>query len=498
MLQEYSIKRICIVLLFLCTVLAAGNVSAAGPFGERASVIAGTWYPAEPGELKIMINSFLTRTSATSSSDGKDELMGLVVPHAGYAYSGQVAAYGYDLLQKQHFDTIVIIGPSHRAAFDYVSVYDQGGYRTPLGLVPVDTEFIDRLKMQDPKLHYVSRAHKQEHSVEIQLPFLQIVQPGCRIVPLVMGSQNIATCETLAAALADTIRSFTGKKRVLLVASSDLSHYYDADTAKEKDRRIVNALNSLSPDNLLQCLATRSCEACGGGAILTVMKALMRLGANKSVVLKYGDSGDTTGDKQRVVGYLAAAIFKISAQSSGTKMQRVSLADRKLLHEIARQSIKARLDGKPYVLPKIRSALLNEPGAAFVTLKKNGQLRGCIGYIVAREPLAESVSEMALAAAFEDPRFPPLQKSEYGELHYEISVLTPLRRIEDPQQVRVGTHGVLLRKGGHSGLLLPQVPVEYGWNLEEFLDNTCRKAGLPKACWKDEATEIYTFSAEVF
>ena len=291
-------------------VLVAEPASASADSGERESVIAGTWYSADPGELKSMIKTFLDQANPSISPDSKDTLMGLVVPHAGYAYSGPVAAYGFKMLENKHFDTIVIIGPSHRAAFDYVSVYDKGGYRTPLGLVPLDTEFIDMLKVHDARLRYLPKAHRQEHSIEIELPFLQVVQPGCRIVPLAMGEQSMSVCESLAVALSETIRSFAGKKRVLLVASSDLSHYYDAETAKEKDRRIINALNSLNPDNLLQCLATRSCEACGGGPILTVMKSLMRLGANKGVVLKYGDSGDTTGDTQRVVGYLAAAILK--------------------------------------------------------------------------------------------------------------------------------------------------------------------------------------------
>lgn len=483
----------------LCVLPAAGNVFAAANSGERASVIAGTWYPGDSAALKAQIKSFLSQ-ARTDGPEG--QIMGMVVPHAGYVYSGPVAAFGYNLLQKQQFDTVVVIGPSHRAAFEYVSVYDQGGYRTPLGLAELDMEFITALKKNDPRLQYVTKAHEEEHSVEIQLPFLQIVQPRCRIVPLVMGAQNIATCRALAAALAETIRGFAGKKRVLLVASSDLSHYYDTATAAKKDGLIVDALNQLSPESLLQCLASRSCEACGGGPILAMLQACLQLGADKGVVLKHGDSGETSGDTQRVVGYLSAVIMKTKSedgeQDPPEATQRVGQADRKQLHAIARQAIKARLDGKPHALPATQSALLKAPGAAFVTLKKHGQLRGCIGHIIAREPLAQTVAEMAVAAAFNDPRFPPLKKAEYADLDYEISVLSPLQRISDPEQVRVGTHGLLMRQGGFSGLLLPQVPVEYGWNREMFLRNTCRKAGLPMDCWKDKTTEIYVFSAEVF
>ncbi len=485
------------VLLMFC--MAAGPLAEADAM-ERKSVVAGAWYPGDPNELRAVLNSFLQQADVSIAGQGREGLRALVVPHAGYVYSGPVAAYAYKLLERQKYDTVVIIGPSHRAAFDKVSVYDQGGYRTPLGLVSLDTEFINALKRNDSGVRYVPKAHKEEHSIEIQLPFLQVVQPGCRIVPLIMGSQDRATCESLAKALAKTIEEFAGKKRVLLVASSDLSHYYDSETATEKDRRIISALNTLNPDNLQACLANRSCEACGGGPVLAVMKASMLLGADKGLVLKYGDSGDITGDKQRVVGYLAAAVFGTKSRNHAVapEPRRVSPAERTLLHTIARKSIEARMDGKPYVLPEKLSPLLLAHGAAFVTLKKDGRLRGCIGHIIAREPLARTVSEMAKAAAFEDPRFPPLKKEELAGLSYEISVLTPLKKIQNPEDVHVGVHGVLMRRGGHSGLLLPQVPVEYGWDRETFLQNTCRKAGMPADCWQDKSTEIYIFSAEVF
>ena len=462
------------------------------------SVIAGSWYPDSPNELRDTINAFLDGVPKRELSG---ELVSLISPHAGYAYSGQVAAYAYKLLRNHKFDTVIIIAPSHHAAFSGISVYDQGGYRTPLGLVPLDRDLIRELKDKDTDIHYVPEAHAREHSLEIQLPFLQTVMPGFKLVPLVMGDQSYATCKRLADAVAQCSRG----KSVLIVASSDLSHFHSYQQAKELDQVIIDHVTKFDPQGLSYDLARGKCEACGGGPIVTALLASRELGANATDVLYSANSGDVTGDRSRVVGYLAAAIYKGTEPKKTLKEQKqagidlgLSTEDKALLHRIAKESIEAHCAGKEPPTFEVSSARLKESRGAFVTLHKNGELRGCIGHIIGDRSLAETVAEMAVAAAFQDPRFPPVTADELPDLDIEISAMTPLRRITDVEEIQVGRDGIIVQQDGHSGLLLPQVATQYGWDRETFLDYTCRKANLPPDAWKDKNTTIYIFSADVF
>lgn len=505
-----TVKQNWLLVLLLTTVLFAfgllqttGTAVSAGEKGSQdglvhESVIAGSWYPDSPTELRSTINAFLNNVPDRKLSG---QLVSLISPHAGYAYSGQVAAYAYKLLRKQKFDTVVIVAPSHHAAFSGISVYDRGSYRTPLGPVPLDRNLIRELKDKDADIRYVPEAHAREHSLEIQLPFLQMVMPGFKLVPLVMGDQSYATCKRLADALAQCSRG----KSVLIVASSDLSHFHTYQQAKELDQVIIDHVTKFDPQGLSYDLAIGKCEACGGGPIVTALLASRELGANQADVLYSANSGDVTGDRSRVVGYLAAAIYKSTERTKTPKEHKqagidlgLSAEDKALLHRIAKESIEARLAGKEPPAFKVTSARLKESRGAFVTLHKNGELRGCIGHIVGDRPLAETVSEMAVAAAFQDPRFPPVTADELPDLDIEISVMTPLRQITDIKEIQVGRNGIIVQQGMHSGLLLPQVATEYGWDRETFLDYTCRKANLPPDAWKDKNTTIYIFSADVF
>ena len=476
----------------------AAAATGAGAEQPRESVIAGSWYPASPEVLKRTIESFL---DAVPAAQPTGELIALIAPHAGYAFSGPVAAHAYKQLAGRKFDSVIVIAPSHHAAFDGVSVYDQGGFRTPLGLVPLDRELVEKLKQQSSKIRYVAEGHAREHALEIQLPFLQMVLPGFKLVPLVMGDQRYETCSWLAEVLASASRG----KSVLLVASSDLSHFHNYDQAKLLDQVVIDDVRDFNPQALGFHLASGKCEACGGGPIITALMAAQLLGANHAEVINYANSGDVTGDRSRVVGYLAAALYKqANAAEAGAKAQKVgvdlglSAADKELLHRIARNTIEAKCRGEKTAAIETSSPVLQEHRGAFVTLKKHGELRGCIGHIIGDRPLLQTVAEMAAAAAFQDPRFLPVSRDELPNLDIEISVLTPPRQISNTDEIQVGLHGIILQQGGRSGLLLPQVASEYGWDRETFLQQTCRKAGLPADAWKDQQTRIYIFSAEVF
>ncbi len=465
----------------------------------RESVIAGSWYPGKASRLQQEVQGFLNRASG---ADLQGQLMALISPHAGYRYSGQVAAYSYKLLEEQKFSSVVVIAPSHRSYFKGVSVYDRGGYRTPLGVVSLDRELISAMKQREIRIQYVPEAHTQEHSLEIQLPFLQVVMPDFKLVPLVMGNQDFTTCKWLAEAVADTVKN----KSVLIVASSDLSHFHPYKQAKRLDQVVVDKVNDFDPKGLSDDLASGHCEACGGGPMVTAMLVANRLGANKSRVLHYANSGDITGDHSGVVGYMAAALWADAEKIKGEnpKNQRVGVDlglspdEKTQLLKIVRNVIEAQCRGEKVYEPKLTSATLNEHRGAFVTLRKDGKLRGCIGHIRAEKPLVKTVAEMAEAAAFHDPRFPPVTAEELELLEYEISVLTPFKRISNVKDIQVGVHGIYIKRGSYAGLLLPQVATEWGWDRTTFLEHTCTKAGLPEDAWKDKKTEIYIFSADVF
>jgi hypothetical protein len=327
--------------------------------------------------------------------------------------------------------------------------------------------------------------------------------PQAKLVPLIMGAQDQATCRWLAQAIAQAVQG----QPVLIVASSDLSHFHSYEEAKRLDRVVVEHIERFDPEGLARSLQSGECEACGGGPVITALLAAKQLGANRAKVLNYANSGDVTGDHSRVVGYLAAALYaeqgvggRLGAppERPSAKDFGLSAEDRQLLHRIAKQQIEARCKDQPApALPQCSKAL-EQPRGAFVTLKRHGRLRGCIGHIVGNRPLPETVAAMALAAAFQDRRFPQLEEQELADLEIEISVLTPLQQISDPEKIQVGVHGIFLTQGQRSGLLLPQVATEQGWDRATFLEQACRKANLPTTAWRDPDTKIYIFSAEVF
>ncbi len=457
----------------------------------RPPAVAGAFYPEDPAILQADIDAFLAKASPPEI---KGEIKALIVPHAGYIYSGQVAAFAYKALEGQSYPTVIVIAPSHRFPLRGASIYKGEGYQLPGGVVPIQQELSQRIAQESKLIDFVPAAHAGEHSLEVQLPFLQRVQPGFQLVPIIMGSQDWKTCHQLARAIVQGVKG----ERVLLVASSDLSHYHSYARAEELDKIVQDYINNFDPEGLSKAVAGGDCEACGAGPIITAMLAARQLGADSARVLHYANSGDVGGSRAQVVGYLAAALYAGFSEQVEAVDTGLSAGDKELLRQIARTAIESKLRGEPPPVCEITSPVLKEKRGGFVTLKKQGRLRGCIGYIQALKPLYQTVAEMAEAAAFDDPRFPPVRVDELPELELEISVLTPLEQIRDIEEIEVGRHGLYLQRGGMSGLLLPQVATEYNWDRLTFLQQTCLKAGLPTDAWQDEDTKIFTFSADIF
>jgi len=274
----------------------------------RASILAGTWYPGTRDALAKNIQGLLRGVEAPNLSG---QLMAIIVPHAGYKYSGPVAAHAYQLLKKRQFKRVILVGPSHHVAFRGVSVNLQSGYETPLGIVPVDLETAKKILNSGPDIRWYKEAHAREHSLEIQLPFLQSVLHNFEIVPIVMGQQDLDTCLNLANVLAKALGNAEG---TLLLASSDLSHYHTDTQARALDSQFIEDTRAFDPQGLARDLSLGKCEACGGGPVISVM-----LAADRAVVLNYGNSGDATGDYSRVVGYLAGALIRSSDRDQHLK-----------------------------------------------------------------------------------------------------------------------------------------------------------------------------------
>ncbi|MBD3276924.1 MAG: AmmeMemoRadiSam system protein B [Candidatus Aegiribacteria sp.] len=459
----------------------------------RPSAVAGMFYPADPGALSTMVDSLL----AISETPSRPGIVAGVVPHAGYVYSGATASDFYVSLEDEEFDLVVIAGPSHQVRFDGFSLYEGNAYSTPLGEVQVAEDVVRRLQASHPSAAFVPEAHESEHSIEVQLPFLQrVLQPGFEIVPVVVGNvehQQIGY-------LAELILAEAYGRRILVIASSDLSHYPTLELAESVDSTTVEAilegdvqefLNRTSPENLPSGLGTFTC---GRLPIALIMAYAGFYPDMEQKLLSMTTSADFSEDESRVVGYASIAF---GSGQPAPSLWEVSENGRTLLLEIARSSVHSAVTGAEYTPPGELPEELTLPRGAFVTLKKNGELRGCIGSIRPVDPLADCIAQVARSAAVEDPRFIPVSETELEDLEYEISVLTPLQIMEDWREVRVGTDGlVIIGDGGRSGVLLPQVPLEQGWNREDFLEGLCRKAGLPSDAYLEDVI-LYRFQAQI-
>jgi AmmeMemoRadiSam system protein B/AmmeMemoRadiSam system protein A len=454
------------------------------PQGIRKSILAGTWYDREPEQLSRHIDYFLQNVAEGSLPTG--EVSAIIVPHAGYIYSGQVAAYAYKLVQNKDYETVVILSPSHHYGFEGCSIYTAGGYETPLGTVEVDESLAKQIS-KETGFGYIAMAHREEHAVEIQIPFIQKVLPHARIVPIVMGYPRKNTIT----ALAEGLKKALAGKKTLIIASTDLSHFLSKKEAHTIDQNTIAQIKGFEIGSLIKKCERGENIMCGGGPVLT---ALLYTRNNATVeILKYADTSQVTRDEDRVVGYLAAAVMA----NSPPKEFLLSSEEKKELLLLARSTIELFVRENKIPEYATENPNLTEKKGAFVTIKKNGQLRGCIGFIEPILPLYQSIIQAAIYAACRDTRFLPVSRDELDELELEISVLSPLRKISDSEIVTVGKHGLVIAKNGKKGLLLPQVPVENHWDQKTFLERTCIKAGLPKDAWKNGA-DIFVFEAIIF
>jgi AmmeMemoRadiSam system protein B/AmmeMemoRadiSam system protein A len=454
--------------------------------GIRKSVCAGSWYDKRPEALSRQLDGFLLQASSSAPPEG---IVGLIAPHAGYVYSGWIAAHAYRLVHGKDYDTVIIIGTSHRHGFRGCSIYPEGGYETPFGVAEIDATLASEIS-KISGFKFIPKAHADEHSVEMQVPFVQKVLPEAKIVPIVMGAPSKKTVSSLAEALTKTLRN----KNALIVASTDLSHFFSKEKANSVDRETVALIESMDTEAILKKMDRRENIMCGGGPVAAVLLYAKKAGNPIVRTLKYADSSHVGGDETRVVGYMAAAIY---AGKSAIPSFTLNPEEKTRLLKIARETLERYVRKKEVYRPEENNPKLLSPKGAFVTLKKNGQLRGCIGFIEAVLPLHQTIVQATIYAASKDARFPPVTPSELEDIELEISVLTPPVRIDDPRNVEVGKHGLIIAKGSQRGLLLPQVPVENKWSRRTFLQRTCQKAGLPKDAWRSGA-EIYAFEAIVF
>jgi hypothetical protein len=482
-----------VILVFVTAALAFG-VSACGA-EIREAAVAGMFYPADPDELADLVDGYLADAPDVSVPG---PVTAVIAPHAGYIYSGAIAAAAYRHIDTDGYDTVIVIAPSHYLSFDGVSVNDRGSYETPLGQVPLDMELIEAIRGGGERIDYAAGAHVKEHAVEVQLPFLQRVLGDFELVPMVMGNQDYDLCVETARAVADAVEE--SGKRVLLVASTDLSHYHSHDEAMMLDGVFRDLVIANNPEGLYDALFRGSCEACGSGAVISVMLAANRLGACDVIETASGDSARASGDYTRVVGYLSAVIADGGDCSDSTENQDIPLtdADKETLLHIARTAIERGLTGDPMPEFDISSPALTQLLGAFVTLRNDDELRGCIGYTGQDLPLYLVVMKMAPSAAFHDPRFFPVSERELKDITIELSVLSSLSPVTSTGDIEIGVHGLVIEKGFSTGLLLPQVPVEQGWDRDEYLVGLCRKAGLPSDAWMDDDTRLSWFTANVF
>jgi len=485
-----------LALLLVSPACHSADRSASDNSKERPAAVAGSFYPGDPAQLSSFVDHALANAVVPAANN---PVVAIISPHAGYPFSGVVAAHSYALLKGKQFKRVIIIGPSHYEGFGYSSVYDGDAYHTPLGRVAVDREFARTLANSDRSIRIATSGHsvgeRAEHSIEVQLPFLQRTLGDFTIVPIVMGDQSYDASRALGIALAKLLKHDSS---TLLVASSDLSHFHAYHEASRMDHNLLTAIEQDDYLSVSQNTERRVWEACGAGPIVAVMIAVERLGAASPQLLKYANSGDVTTDKSRVVGYGAVAFLR-GGENVTAPTFTLTEAERAELLRIARLSVESAVrDRKPYRPPSPSSLGLLQERGAFVTLTRHGELRGCIGYTSPLLPLYMAASDVAAYAALRDPRFPPVRPDELSDLEYEISVLSPFHHVIDPKLVKVGQHGLLIRRGEQQGILLPQVPVEQKWDRATFLQEVSLKAGLENDAWRDELADLFTFTALVF
>ena len=449
--------------------------------------MAGSFYSADPQELSSQIKSFIDQAAANPS---EDPIEAMISPHAGYAYSGPVAGFGYRAIANNHYSTIVVMGPSHYFPFDGISVWTEGEFRTPLGSLKVDEDLAKQLLDPASGFNFTPAVYQKEHSIEVQLPFIQrTFGDDVKIVPILMGNPDPKVCQQLAVRLNKIIGS---REDVLVIASSDMSHYFSYDVGNAMDDLTLKTIDKGDVQEFWAGNLSRKMEMCGFVPVATLMLYAHQRGL-KMKILTHANSGDTAGDKSRVVGYASIIYYKEPAEE-------ITADEKKELLKLARDTLTSFVTTGKVPDHQTEDTRLLKTQGAFVTLKKQGGLRGCIGNIMGDKPLWQTIKEMTVAAASKDSRFSAVSKEELPLLDLEISVLSVPQQVSDASAIVLGRDGVIVSDGNlHQGVFLPQVASETNWSKDQFLAELCsQKAGLPADCWKDPKISLFTFHAEVF
>ncbi|MBN2704801.1 MAG: AmmeMemoRadiSam system protein B [Pontiellaceae bacterium] len=459
------------------------------------SELAGIWYTDDPRQLTREVDVYLD----ASEQKDLDSVIALLLPHAGYRYSGMVAAAAVRQISGRSFSRVIVLGASHRIPLpDSASIPDVDYIETPIGRTALDREVIETL--WDAGFESRPEVHLHEHSVQIELPFLQRALGDFKLVPIVCGPLSQNGAQRIAQALLRCMDSET-----LVVVSSDFVHYgrtfgylpftdHIQENLRVLDFGAFKQIEEKSLSGFLDYIEETGATVCGRSPIAVLLAMLPEQAQVQ--LMKYDTSGNLTGDWNHCVSYLSAVVTGTWALPNSTN-KGLSADDKAALLAIARHQIALRLginvpDPAVDVTPAMKGVM-----GAFVTLHKHGQLRGCIGEIFPRRSLLEAVKEQAVNSAFHDPRFPRLREEELGEIDIEISALTAPHAVDSYEEIEIGRHGVVLYKGAHSAVFLPQVAPEQGWGLAETLTHLSMKAGLAPDAWHSDC-EFHVFEAIVF
>lgn len=430
----------------------------------RKPVVAGQFYPGASAQLKAMIETLVDETVA------KEEVIGLVSPHAGYVYSGAVA--GAVISRVKFKDTFVIMGPNHTGMGKPLSIMTQGTWETPLGRVEIDSELGKQILARSSHLEEDHMAHQYEHSIEVQLPFLQYFKPDVRIVPIILAYASGAVYKEIGQEIARAVRE--SNRGVVIIASSDMTHYEPQESARRKDTQAIEAILDLNEDELLKRVDELNISMCGYAPTVSLISAAKESGATRAELVRYQTSGDTTGDYSAVVGYAGVIIKGMSP-----------------LARLAKKTVETYVREGNTPQPDELTPEMRERAGVFVSIHKHGRLRGCIGTFEPQcENVAEEVINNAVSSATRDPRFPPITPDELDDLSYSVDVLTKPEPIAGKDQLDPKKYGVIVECGFRRGLLLPDLE---GVDSVDYQIEICRqKAGIAP----DEPVKLYRFEVK--
>ena len=433
---------------------------------NRNPVVAGQFYPASPSQLKTMIEGLVDEKEA------KDEVIGAVSPHAGYMYSGPVAGAVMSRIRLK--DTVIVIGPNHSGRGKPLSIMTEGTWSTPLGKVKIDSELARKILATSDYLQKDSAAHQIEHSLEVQVPFLQYFKSDIKIVPIVLSFATGSIYKQIGKEIARAIKDLN--REVVIIASSDMTHYEPQESAEKKDNQAIAAILELNEDKLLARIEELDITMCGYAPTVSLISAAKELGAKEAELVRYQTSGDTTGDFSSVVGYAGIIIKK---------------AEMHPLVKLARETVETYTkEGKVYE-PQELTPEMKEKAGVFVSIHKLDQLRGCIGtFEPTQKNVAEEIVTNAISSATRDPRFLPITPGELGDLDYSVDVLTRPEPVAGKDQLDQKKYGVIVEAGSRRGLLLPDL--EGVDSVDYQIDICCQKAGITP----DEPVKLYRFEVK--